>query len=136
MNLFSVKDINVNLKKKKKKRNNIIVKDVKISQRIKSKHWLSIEKTKNYKSIRIFWVLNHQSTQSMEDVLFYSLINSHQNVGNAIFGKIQAVLWLGAEKCTRSLQYSSLSTFETPGESHHKNLQSQTKYLRQTLVFM
>ena len=62
MNLFSVKDINVNLKKKKKKRNNIIVKDVKISQRIKSKHWLSIEKTKNYKSIRSFWMLNHQST--------------------------------------------------------------------------
>ena len=54
MNLFSVKDINVNLKKKKRKRNNIIVKDIKISQWIKSKHWLGIGKTKNHKSIRIF----------------------------------------------------------------------------------
>ena len=39
-----MKDIKVFLKKKKKKSYNVVMKDAKISQQMKNKSWLSIEK--------------------------------------------------------------------------------------------
>ena len=47
-----MKDLKILLKKKKTKRENMVMKDIKISQEMKNKSWLSCDEMRKTKSLR------------------------------------------------------------------------------------